>query len=282
MSHVRSVTVATAPLPRIEQGLTRWLPAVLRIGLAFLWIQNVAWKIPPHFGEDTGGGLYHFTRFAVDRPVWGPYAWLVENVVLPNFVFFGWLTLIMEAGLGAFLLVGLFTRFWAIVGVGQSLAITLSVLDAPHEWHWAYYLMILAHLALLASPGRAFGVDGARASGNVYRAAVALGVGALACTLFTLTAGSHAPSDFLQIRDAGLFVVLALGVLAVVAGLLRNRVLVLVAGAGFAAAAVVQLVQLGRDPNWLAGNGSTLAVLAGFGAGLLAVGIKRKSTAQPD
>lgn len=139
---------------------SRVLLAVVRVGVALLWIQNAAWKIPPDFGQSGNGGLYYFTRFAVDRPVWGPYAWAVENVVLPNFVFFGWLTLLVEASLGAFLLVGLATRLWALVGVGQSLAITLSALNAPHEWHWSFYLMILAHLALFATAaGRHFGVD---------------------------------------------------------------------------------------------------------------------------
>jgi thiosulfate dehydrogenase [quinone] large subunit len=76
-------------------------------------------------------------------------------------VFFGWVTLLTESALGAFLLVGLLTRFWAVVGVAQCLAIMFSVLNAPHEWHWSYYLMILAHLAIFATAaGRTFGVDG--------------------------------------------------------------------------------------------------------------------------
>lgn len=145
----------------VSGGLpSRVLLAVVRVGVALLWIQNAAWKVPPDFGEDAGGGLYYFTRFAVDRPVWGPYAWFTEQVVLPYFTFFGWVTLLVEAGLGAFLLVGLATRLWALIGVAQSVAITLSVLNAPNEWHWSYYLMILVHLALFATAaGRHFGVD---------------------------------------------------------------------------------------------------------------------------
>ncbi|URM98197.1 hypothetical protein LUW76_29660 [Actinomadura madurae] len=58
------------------------------------------------------------------------------------------------------MLVGLLTRFWAVVGVGQSLVITLSVLYAPNEWHWSYFLMLLSHVALLATAaGRAYGID---------------------------------------------------------------------------------------------------------------------------
>ncbi len=158
------VMATSAALP-VEAGgdsrLARGGVAALRIGVALLWIQNVGWKVPPDFGEDANTGLYFFTRFAVDRPVFPPYAWFVEQVVLPNFPFFGWMTLLIEAGLGAFLLIGLATRFWAVVGLAQSLAIMLSVLNAPNEWHWSYYLMILTHIAVFATAaGRSFGVDG--------------------------------------------------------------------------------------------------------------------------
>jgi len=86
---------------------------------------------------------------------------VTEALVLPNFIFFGWMTLLLEASLGAFLLIGLATRFWAVVGLVQTLAITLSVLNAPNEWEWSFYLMILAHVALFATAaGRVFGLDG--------------------------------------------------------------------------------------------------------------------------
>lgn len=139
-----------------EPRLRPWLLAAFRVGVAMLWIENVQWKRPPEFGS-----LRHFTEEAVQNPVLPPFSWLVEHVVLPNFTFFGWMTILVEASLGAFLLVGLLTRFWALVGLGQTLAITLSVLNAPNEWEWSYYLMFLAHLALFATAaGRSVGLDG--------------------------------------------------------------------------------------------------------------------------
>jgi thiosulfate dehydrogenase [quinone] large subunit len=152
----------TAPVPAADPSVAnRGAIAAVRVGVALLWIQNAGWKYPPHFGEKDNGALYRFTHFAIDHEVFPPWAWLVEHVVLPNFTFFGWATYLMEASLGAFLLVGLATRFWALVGVAQSLVITLTVLYAPHEWHWSYFLMILAHVALFATAaGRHFGVDG--------------------------------------------------------------------------------------------------------------------------
>lgn len=67
----------------------------------------------------------------------------------------------MEASIGAFLLVGLATRFWAVLGIIQTMAIALSVLNAPDEWPWSYYLMIAAHVVILAAAaGRTAGLDG--------------------------------------------------------------------------------------------------------------------------
>ena len=135
--------------------------AVLRIGIAVLWIQNAGWKVPPDFGAEANKGLYFWASQAVEYPVLAPYSAFVETIVLPNIAVFGWVTLLTEAALGAFLLIGLATRFWALVGIAQTLAITFSVLNAPHEWHWSYFLMLLAHFALLGTAaGRNFGLDG--------------------------------------------------------------------------------------------------------------------------
>jgi thiosulfate dehydrogenase [quinone] large subunit len=134
--------------------------AAARVGVGLMWIQNSGWKTPPDFGEDRGDGLYAQTRLAVEHEVLAPWAWLVEHVVLPNFAFFAWTTLLVEAALGAFLLVGLATRFWALVGAGQSVLITLSVLNAPGEWHWSRFLMVLVHVLLFATAaGRYYGLD---------------------------------------------------------------------------------------------------------------------------
>jgi thiosulfate dehydrogenase [quinone] large subunit len=152
---------AGADTPVDTSATARGAIACVRVGVALMWIQNAGWKYPPHFGEDNNGALYRFTRFAIDHEVFPPWAWFVEHVVLPNFTLFGWTTYLVEASLGAFLLVGLATRFWALVGVGQSLVITLSVLNAPNEWHWSYFLMLLIHMALIATAaGRHIGLDG--------------------------------------------------------------------------------------------------------------------------
>lgn len=105
------------------------------------------------------------------------------------------------------------------------------------------------------------------------RAAVALGVGALACSVFAIARGSGGKVDFVQLRNAGLIVLLILGAIAVLGGLIGNRFVVIVAGAGFAVAGVMQLVQWGGPTNWLAGDGTTVSLFGGLGIGLLAVGL---------
>ena len=134
--------------------------AVIRIGVGLMWLSNINWKTPPNFGSDSGGGLYKYTQYAVSHPVFPPYTWVVEHGVLPNFHLFGWVVLLLESALAAFLLLGLGTRLWGVVGAVQSLAIGLSVALAPEEWPWAYALMIMANLSLVATAaGRTWGLD---------------------------------------------------------------------------------------------------------------------------
>ncbi len=160
---------------------TRAVLAAVRIAVGLMWLQNVNWKRPPDFGQAAENGLYQYTSYAVENPVLAPFSWLVQNVIFPNFVLFGWGVLLAEFCLGAFLLVGFLTRFWAIVGILQTLAITLSVLNTPAEWQWSYYLMFAAQFVILATAaGRVTGVDGllrprwSLSSGRPARIAMAL------------------------------------------------------------------------------------------------------------
>ena len=137
---------------------------VLRILLGLMWLYNVSWKRAPDFGQDAGNGLFKFTSYAVSDPVFPPYSWVIENIVLKAFTPFGWMVLAAETTLAVLLLTGSWVRLAALVGVAQSVAIALSVAYAPHEWPWSYWLMIGAHLALLVTAsGCALGVDGVRA-----------------------------------------------------------------------------------------------------------------------
>ena len=127
-----------------------------RIVLGMLWLTQVVWKTPPDFDF-----LARFTRYAVTHEVFAPWSLVVEKVILPNMTVFGWITIVMESLIAAFLLLGLATRFWALVGLSMTVTIILSALNAPHEWSWTYYMMFTLHIVVLATAaGRAAGLDG--------------------------------------------------------------------------------------------------------------------------
>jgi thiosulfate dehydrogenase [quinone] large subunit len=159
-----STQTPTAPIRSggLEGPVARLCVAALRVMVGITFLHEAAWKRPPDFGRDSEVGLWQWSNFAVDYPVFVPYSWFVETIVQPNFVVFGWSVFFLEAALGGFLIVGLFTRATAVAGIVQSLAITFSVLNQPvfSEWNYAYYLLIGSHLAILGTAaGRVYGVD---------------------------------------------------------------------------------------------------------------------------
>ena len=106
----------------------------------------------------------------------------------------------------------------------------------------------------------------------VDRAALVLGVVSIVSAVFVFVDGTF---QLVQIRAAGLVVALVLGLLAVVAGLLEERALMLAAGVAFLLAAAVQLSLLawGSSSGFLGGNASTFSLWLGLGVGLIAIGM---------
>lgn len=116
----------------------------------------------------------------------------------------------------------------------------------------------------------------------MHRATLVLGIGAVTSCLFALTAGVGETFDLIHVRGASIVIVATLGILAIVAGALRLPALGLVAGIGFLASAVLQLVQLGKPFNLLGGDGSTMSLMGGLGIGLVSVWLAgRASTKAP-
>ncbi len=121
----------------------------LRLLAGLIWLYNVVWKVPPDFGERGRRDLYHFTHLAVEHPVFTPFSWVIEHAVLPYFTAFGWGVLFAESALAVLLLTGTAVRLAALIGIGQSVAIGLSVAESPGEWPWAYAMLLGIHVVLL-------------------------------------------------------------------------------------------------------------------------------------
>ena len=259
--------------------------AALRILVGLMWLYNVAWKRPPDFGKDSGNGLYRFTKDAVDHPVFPPYSWLVEHVILPNLSLFGWLVLAAETTLAVLLLTGTLVRVAALIGIGQSLAIALSVAQTPGEWPWSYWMMIGIHVVLLATAsGAVAAVDAVRtprslsvgpgAEGRASRLVLGWGVvvtvaglwasvKALGEPVLAAQGAQLGPADLSvalgRYNLLGALVLLAVGVLLVAAaGLSRPQLGRLAALLGLLAALSLY-VQLGFSDPLLGGSNTSAA-----------------------
>jgi len=152
-----------------------------RLSVGLLWLANLHWKVPSDFGESTGGGLYKYSESVTRHSPFAPFTWVTEEIILPNFQFFGWFTIIVETILAALLLIGYRTKIVALMGAAMTMPIMLSVIyyDRADEWSWAYILMFTAHIMLWASDsGAHFGVDGVlrRGPSDARRALMSIGV----------------------------------------------------------------------------------------------------------
>lgn len=118
--------------------------------------------------------------------------------------------------------------------------------------------------------------------GGVRTAALVLaGLGALGGVLGFLFASGQpltAPEgarvgELFHLNPLGAIVSVALGAAALAGAALGRRALVLTASAGWLVAAILTVLQSGREVNLLGGTASTLAFFLGIGAGLLALAI---------
>lgn len=243
---------------------TRYLVmAAARIAAGLLWLANLHWKVAPNFGKDTGGGLYKYTRSAVDDPVWGVWKSITENLILPNFHLFGWIVILTDGTLAALLLIGYRTRLVALIGAFNAIPIFLSVAYRDNEWPWSYALIFFLHLMLYAAPPGEHapridmalaGPRSARDKAFVVLGTIAAVIGAVGWFLARdvdfatrqVALFGYAKMELKLLWFNGLSAVLtiALGVCLIAAA--RIRLAGLVAAAGFAVMALVALLQ----ENW--------------------------------
>ena len=151
---------------------------IVRLGLGFLrliygayWLYAASWKVPPDFGRTTNTGLWHWISQGVQHPTSSWYQSLLEQIVIPNFVTFGYLVLFVELVIGLSVFLGVLTRLGTALGVIMSANIMLTVASVPGETIWFYVALSGLHLLLgTTRSGRFWGLD-ARLAQSLARAA---------------------------------------------------------------------------------------------------------------
>jgi uncharacterized membrane protein YphA (DoxX/SURF4 family) len=123
--------------------------------MGVLWLSNLSWKLPPGFGRHDPRGLMYSFQQAEHHAISEPLRRLVADTVIPHFTLFGWIVFVIELVAGVLLLLGWHTRVGALVGLAQSIAITVLTIRAPNEWAWGYALFVAVSLMLALVPSNA-------------------------------------------------------------------------------------------------------------------------------
>ncbi len=128
---------------------------VTRVLIGAMWWQQSLWKVPPNFA----GLLYWMKQEAAHAAV-PLQAQLVGGLVIPHIAVFGPLVYAVEVAIGVSLLLGLLTRWGALLGLLMGLNLWLGLYSAPGEWPWTYFfLVVIQFVFVLGPPGRSLGID---------------------------------------------------------------------------------------------------------------------------
>src|SRR5262249_34306368 len=111
-------------------------------------------------GRRSGGGVWYWVQQEIQYPTMAAYKDFLQNVMIPHWTFFGWMTLITETFIAVTLILGLATRLGSLVAIGMAANVTIGILSVPHGGGWPYVMFLpMPTLLLLPDAGRSFGVD---------------------------------------------------------------------------------------------------------------------------
>jgi len=128
---------------------------IVRGVVGLMWWQQSLWKVPPDFE-----GLRHWTEELVKNAAFPIQSRLIEGIILPNFVPFGYLIYSLEVAIGISLILGLFVRASATIGALLILNIYFGLYHSQTEWPWTYaFLVLLMVLFAVERYGRSLGAD---------------------------------------------------------------------------------------------------------------------------
>jgi len=153
---------STIPSQRRVTYICDW---IFRFLIGAMWWQQTLWKLPPAytdhpeqpFGET---GLAYWMGVMGRSAAVPAQADFVNNVVLPHFYLFAPIVYSIEVLTAVSLILGIFVRFWGIIGALQILNLWLGLYSAPGEWPWTYFfLLVLMLIFALHRYGRRLGLD---------------------------------------------------------------------------------------------------------------------------
>lgn len=161
----------SVPSNYLPDRVGRYGMVLVRIIFGYLWITQLAWKMPPQFGcpadfavsTSTSArttGLCDWVGLMASYSKVPAHGAFVKNFVIPNISWMGWLIWLMEAFIAISLILGLLTRLGGLVGFLQSVNLYIGLTALPFEWYWTYGMMYTLSLVFICVPaGRFLGVD---------------------------------------------------------------------------------------------------------------------------
>jgi uncharacterized membrane protein YphA (DoxX/SURF4 family) len=137
---------------------------ICRFLIGSMWWQQTLWKLPPYYtdnpSEPTTSGLYYWMTQMGKSASIPLQADFVNNVVLPHFYLFAPVVYGLEVLTAVSLILGIFVRFWSLIGALQVLNLWLGLYNAEGEWPWTYFfLLTLQSIFALHQYGRSLGLD---------------------------------------------------------------------------------------------------------------------------
>ena len=152
---------ATIKEQRSGRHVADWL---CRFIIGSMWWQQTLWKLPPYYTDQpdqplTSGLAYWLKQMA--ESAWIPLqADFVNNIVLPHYYVFAPIVYSLETLTAVSLILGVFVRFWGAIGALQILNLWLGLYDAPGEWPWTYFFLLVLQVIFAVNQfGRSLGVD---------------------------------------------------------------------------------------------------------------------------
>ena len=149
----RTISLLKSDDPILGHVLRAKFMLLAQVIYGLLWIEGASWKVlvDGKFALNYGGLAFWASRGS-QYPVLGIYKSLIDHVILPNIKLFLPVVFFLELTIGVLFVLGKYVRFAALLAFAQTIAITLSVLNAPNEWKWSYFLMLLVAAIFFVNP----------------------------------------------------------------------------------------------------------------------------------